>query len=213
MDFWDQYQEDMVSYVQDMLSRYDPAIPRIRKIGYSRFEHTMRVFKWMKRLYAADPNKEMIDLEALSIAALFHDVGYCNMESEKKHAEISAGYCREYLQDKKYSPERTEFICDIISRHSDKSAIHEDIPKELILLLEADLLDDTGALGLVMDIWLEAVCEEKVTYQSILKHMEKFTLTTMQENPMRTEEGRKIWDEKKKLTEAFVHAFREDFSI
>lgn len=216
MDFFDKYKDDMISYVKHMLNQYDTSTgrdPRILKIGYSRFEHTMRVFKWMQKLYAAYPDSHHIDLEVLSIATIFHDIGYYDTGNIGNHAAASAVYCREYLQNREYPSDKTEFICDIISRHSDKKALHEDIPEELILLMEADLLDDTGAQGLVMDVWLEAVCEEKATYQSILEHMEKYTVKIMRNNPMRTAEGIKIWNEKKMLTEAFVQSYKEDIRI
>ena len=98
----------------------------------------------------------------------------------------------------------------MICRHSSKELLHEDIPGELILLLEADLLDDSGAQGLVLDIWLEAIRVKDVSFQSILAHMEKYTLEMMRHNPMRTEAGIKIWNEKKMLSEAFVQAYKED---
>lgn len=214
MEFFEQYKHDMISYVKNMLNQYDTSgHPRKLKIGYSRFEHTMRVYKWMERLYTAYPNNKNIDLEALSIATIFHDVGYCDINKKENHAKTGAIYCREYLMDKKYPLEKIDFVCDMISRHSDKEALHEDIPEELVLLMEADLLDDIGAQGLVMDVWLEAVCEDNVTFQSILEHMERYTLKIMQDNPMRTDEGIRIWNEKKMLTEAFVQAYREDLRM
>lgn len=75
--------------------------------------------------------------------------------------------------------------------------MYDDIPGELILLMEADLLDDIGAQGLVLDAWLEVACEKNVTFESILAHMERYTLRMMQDNPMRTEEGIRIWNKKK----------------
>ena len=213
MKFFERYKEDMISYVKGRLEEYDMAENPILKIRHSRFEHTMRVYKWMEKLYAAYPDSGHLDLEALSIATIFHDVGYCGVENIKNHAEAGALYCREYLKDKKYPSEKIDFICGMISRHSNKRLLYEDIPGELILLLEADLLDDIGAQGLVLDIWLEAVREENASFQSILEHMEKYTLGMMQNNPMRTEEGIKIWNEKKALSEAFVQAYREDIRM
>jgi len=211
MEFLTKYNDDMVSYVANLLDQYDTAgNPRKLKIRYRRFEHSMRVYKWAKTLYEAYPQKENIDFEALAIACIFHDVGYLDPVQRKNHAKISASYCRTYLQERNYPPEKTDFICDIISRHSDKNTIHEDIPEELVLLMEADLLDDMGAQGLVMDVWLEAACEENVTFESILAHMERYTLKDMQQNPMHTSEGRRLWEEKKNLTERFVEAYRED---
>ena len=214
MNFLEEYKDDMTAYVKNQLEQSDTAeSERKLKIGYSRFEHTMRVFKWMERLYASYPDKERIDLESLSIATIFHDIGYCAVELWDEHAKISAVMCREYLEAKNYDPEKLGFICDIIARHSDKETLHDDIPGELILLMEADLLDDTGAQGVVMDVWLEAACEENVTFESILAHMERYSLQIMQDNPMRTEEAKRIWDEKKKITETFVQSYREDLQM
>lgn len=213
MEFFDRYKDDMTAYVNDLLAQYNvTGNPRARKIGYSRSEHIMRVYKWAKKLYDAYPDKSGADLEVLSIAAVFHDVGYCR-ESDR-HAEASSEICREYLLGKGYPLSKTEQVCSVIARHSDKHIICDDIPIELVLLLEADMLDDMGAMGLVIDVWMEAVCGEKVSFQSILQHMEKYTLAEMQrENPMRTDEGRRIWEEKKALTEAFLRSYKEDFSI
>ncbi len=212
MEFWIKYKEDMTEYVKKWLDAYDTAgNPRKLKIGYSRYEHTMRVYKWMERLYEAYPQKTDVDFEMLSIATVFHDIGYCDIEGRKCHAKSSARMCRDYLEKKGYSAEKIAFVCDIISRHSDKETMFDDIPHELILLMEADLLDDIGAQGLVMDVWLEAACVEEATFESILAHMERYTLTMMQEkNPMRTTEGKRIWEEKRALTESFVEAYRED---
>ena len=202
----------MIAYVNDLLAQYNvTGNPRARKIGYSRSEHIMRVYRWAVRLYNAYPDKNEVDLEVLSIAAVFHDVGYCRESDD--HAKAGSELCREYLLEKGYPLSKTELVCDVIARHSDKDAIHDDIPIELVLLLEADMLDDMGAMGLVIDVWMEAVCGEDVTFRSILRHMEKYTLAEMQrENPMRTDEGRRIWEEKKALTEAFVASYKEDFS-
>lgn len=81
---------------------------------------------------------------------------------------------------------------------------------ELVLLMEADLLDDTGAQALVMDTWLEVAGEEQAAFKSILEHMEAFSIRQMQDNPMCTKKGKQLWEDKRRLTEAFVGAYRED---
>lgn len=43
--------------------------------------------------------------------------------------------------------------------------------------------------------------------------MEKHTLCLMKENSMRTDKAREIWEKKRKLTEAFVSAYREDLQM
>lgn len=201
---------EMIEYVKEKLREYNEADKTKKNaIQYNRFDHTMRVYRWMQILYDAYPCKEHIDFEALSIAAMFHDIGYCDIDNIQNHAETGAGYCRDYLMKKQFAPEKIDFICELIAKHSDKKSLY-DIPMELVLLREADLLDDTGAHGLVLDIWMETACQEAVSFESILEHMEQYTVRLMKKNPMRTEKAREIWEQKRQLTEAFVSAYRMD---
>ena len=202
--------ETLFDYVKESLAAYDNhgGVSKNR-IKYSRFEHTERVYRWMMIL-AEDFTYE-IDMEALQIATIFHDIGYSlNKEDMHSHAGDGAVLCGEYLNSIGYPKEKTEFICDLIARHSDKEELHrEDKPLELVLLMEADLFDDTGAHGIVMDAWIQAT-KEDVSFESILEHIKKFSLRQMQNNPMRTEKARQIWEEKKELTNRFVESLTVD---
>lgn len=202
--------EEMFAYVKDALAAYDHHGGAAKnRIKYSRFEHTERVYRWM--LILAEDFSEQIDTEALKIATIFHDIGYSlNKEDMHSHARGGAVLCGEYLNSIGYPKEKTEFICDLIARHSDKEELHrEDTPLELVLLMEADLFDDTGAHGIVMDAWIQAT-KEDVSFESILEHIKKFSLRQMQNNPMRTEKARQIWEEKKELTNRFVESLTVD---
>lgn len=202
--------DELFAYVKSALAAYDHhgGVSKNR-IKYSRFEHTERVYRWM--LILAEDFAYEIDMESLKIATIFHDIGYSlNKEDMHSHAEDGAVLCREYLERIGYPPEKTEFICDLIAKHSDKSVLHsEDTPLELVLLMEADLFDDTGAHGIVMDAWIQAT-KEDVSFESILEHIKKFSLKQMQVNPMRTEKARRIWEEKKELTNRFVESLTVD---
>ena len=202
--------ETLFDYVKESLAAYDNhgGVSKTR-IKYSRFEHTERVYRWMMIL-AEDFTYE-IDMEALQIATIFHDIGYSlNKEDMHSHAEDGAVLCREYLDSIGYPSEKAEFICDLIARHSNKEVLHDaDTPPELVLLMEADLFDDTGAHGIVMDAWIQAT-KEDVSFESILEHIKKFSLKQMQINPMRTEKARRIWEEKKELTNRFVESLTVD---
>lgn len=202
--------ETLFDYVKDALVAYDHhgGVAKNR-IKYSRFEHTERVWRWAMIL--AEDFTDKIDMEALQIAAIFHDIGYSsNKENMHSHAEDGAVLCHEYLESIGYPTEKTDFICDLIARHSDKEALQrEDTPLELVLLMEADLFDDTGAHGIVMDVWIQAT-KEDVSFESILEHIKKFSLKQMQVNPMRTEKARRIWEEKKELTNRFVESLTVD---
>lgn len=201
--------DEMFAFVERELAEYDAhgGIAK-NKIRYSRMDHIRRVYRWMLRLYHAHPEKERVDLDALKIAVIFHDSGYGQIE-QGSHAKAGAEICRKFLTEHGYPTEKVEFICDMIGRHSDKGLLSQDIPLELVLLLEADLLDDTGVQGVVMDVWMEAM-QENTTFESIADHIERYSCRMMQNNPMRTEEGKRIWEEKRVLVEKLYRAYTED---
>lgn len=199
---------EMLQYVNNALAYYD-ANGAKGKLGfcYNRSEHTMHVFRWAVLLAGEYPEK--IDLDSLKIAAIFHDIGYSVNEDRANHAVHGAKLCRKYLTGKHYPAAQIDFICELILRHSDKKCIHEDIPPELILLMEADMLDDTGAQGIVLDIWAEAH-KEAADYASMLRHIREYTLRAMQDCPVRTEAAKRIWSKKKALVESFVESLSFD---
>lgn len=202
--------EELFAYVKAALDVYDRHGGESKnRIKYSRFEHTERVYRWA--LILAEDFTDKIDMEALKIAAIFHDIGYSlNKENAYRHAEDGAVLCRAYLRSIGYPAEKTNFVCDLIAKHSDKEFLHcEDTPLELVLLMEADLFDDTGAHGIVMDAWIQATRDD-VSFASILEHIKKYSWKQMQENPMRTEKARRIWEEKKELTNQFVKSLTVD---
>lgn len=202
--------EELFAYVKDELTAYDGhgGVAKTR-IKYSRYDHTVRVYNWAMIL--AEDYKDTIDMEALQIAAIFHDIGYgLNKEDMGNHAADGTVLCREYLESIGYPQDKADFICELIARHSDKDCMHsEDIPLELVLLMEADLLDDTGAHGIIMDAWIRSTRED-ASFETILEHIKKFTQKQMQDNPMRTKKAYEIWEEKKELTNRFVESLTVD---
>ena len=202
--------DELFAYVKTALEAYDHhgGVSKNR-IKYSRFEYTERVYRWAMIL--AEDFVGKIDREALQVATILHDIGYSlNKEDMRHHAEDGAVLAKEYLESIGYPAERTAFVCELIARHSDKGILQDaNTPMELVLLQEADLFDDTGAHGIVMDAWIQAT-KEDVSFESILEHIKKFSWKQMQENPMRTEKARRIWEEKKELTDRFVESLSVD---
>ena len=120
-------------------------------INYSRSDHTYRVINWAKRLYDKAQDKDAIRYEDLMIATIFHDVGRQSMlTKELSHAKAGIPITRRYLKEHGYSEERTEYICFLVGAHSDKYLMTDkSIDRNLLLLMEADSLDDMGAQGLL----------------------------------------------------------------
>lgn len=109
----------------------------------SRFEHIMRVYRWAIKLQA----KEGGDLEIIALAALMHDIGW---EENRPHAEVSAEIAVEYLVEQGYDEAKIGRIGDIIIRHNDKDT-EEDLSLECRIVMDADLLDEVGAMSILWD--------------------------------------------------------------
>lgn len=141
--------EAMLLYVKKVLEENNAIrSPNLKFSFRNRYEHIKRVFNWCSKLLEDKPNcnKEMV-----LTAAIFHDIGYC--KGKDNHAHFSAMLFIEYAKKHNMDYEFMMHTADIISLHSDKSLLKEDnIPDELVLLLEADLLDEEGALGIVWDL-------------------------------------------------------------
>lgn len=200
----------MFQYVEDILYGYDrkKGEKSKNKIAYDRYEHTVRVYKWMIRI--TDRLKDdNLDIESLKVATIFHDCGYSS-GTDENHAVTSSAICRDYLERRQYSPEKTDFICYLIEEHSNKKLLHEkNTPIELIVLMEADMLDDTGAMGIVLDSWI-ASRNENASFETVCRHFEKYTYRHMKQMEFVTAPGRQFWHEKRKLVYEFLRQYKRD---
>lgn len=203
----------MMEYVLGLLKKYDlgSRSDNKKKIQYSRINHTKRVCKYAKDIYENYSQKEQVDYDVLITAAIFHDTGYSDQSSGiSPHAIISEQICREYLTQTNYDIEFINKVCMLIREHSDKEKLlSEKSSMELVILMEADLFDDTGALGITLDIWIEAL-NKNVTLPSILQHIQEHTYLDMVENPMRTPYSVELWNEKAMLSKKFVEQLEQD---
>lgn len=188
------------------------------EIDYSRFDHIKRVLKWAKKLYDESSCKEKLKYDDIMIATIFHDVGRkIEVETGEHHAYAGAAITKKYLLEHGYSEERAEYISWLVYHHSDKELMRRDntesIDKNLLLLMEADLLDDMGALGVVMDCMIVKGRNPRARFEDCLDHISRYTMRIQHDNPMVTAEGRRIWDEKTRLVDEFVRALRYDIEL
>ena len=205
--------KDMLHFVEEQLgNKKTENIGAKIDIAYSRFEHTKRVLGWAKRLYDMADNKEKLNYEDIMIAAIFHDVGRNVSKSYQiPHAQAGVPITREYLLSKGFEAERTEYICSLVGGHSDKNRMQEaDVDPNLLLLMEADLLDDTGALGIVMDCMITEARNPEARFMDSLDHIMRYTYREQHENPMVTQAGKQLWNQKIQLVDTFVAALHQD---
>ncbi|MCK9537104.1 MAG: HD domain-containing protein [Bacilli bacterium] len=175
-----------------------------------RSEHIWRVFLWAKRLIA---EINQINKEAVLVAAIFHDVGYGIDGDNDNHAENSAQICHDYLIENGFGVEFVDFVTYLIRNHSKKELMSiENTPKELILLMEADLLDETGALSIVWDCMMEG-SEQIQSFAKTYEHIKKYSFKNMEINPMVTPKAKALWEAKQKLMIEFIRHLSFDLGI
>lgn len=93
-------------YVQETLENDLP-----NEIVYHNLHHTMQVVKAAKEIGKHSGLTEE-QLEIVSIAAWFHDIGYC--ESGQNHEENSAKVAAEFLQKQGYSSDKINLVTGCI---------------------------------------------------------------------------------------------------
>ena len=201
----------MFRYVEDILYSYDrgKGNKSKNKIAYDRYAHTVRVYQWMIRI-TNRLKDDSLDIESLKIATIFHDVGYGNNDLDEGHAKRSSAICRDYLERREDKPAQIDFICYLIEEHSNKRIFHEkSTPTELVVLMEADMLDDTGAMGIILDAWIESK-EDNPSFETVCRHFEKYTYRHMKQMEFVTAPGKQFWHEKRKLVYEFLRQYKRD---
>lgn len=174
----------------------------------SRFQHTIRVLHWCVRL---SEGLEGVDRELLFTAAIFHDIGYSRRDNES-HALRSVQAFHEYAVERGMEEGFYQKVERLIACHSNKSLMRKPGAEiEMILLMEADLMDEEGAMGIVWDCMalgnLHASSYARAYYY-ILESSGK-----EEPNPMVTERAKEFWEEKKGIVARFVKLLEDDLMI
>lgn len=197
----------MLVYVENALKENN-ALYHSKFSFRNRFKHIQRVFQWCKRIMVDCPN---CNREMLLTAAIFHDVGYSY--GKKDHAKKSAEIFLKYAVEHDFDFEFMMRTSEIIALHSDKNLIKEkSSPEELVLLLEADLLDEEGALGIVWDLLYKGMNEPK-DYMDALAAIHEHSAHIVNQDCMITPLARKYWEEKKELVIRFCDSLQQDLFL
>jgi len=173
----------------------------------SRYTHTIRVLNWAKRI----SSDLKCNTDILYTACIFHDVGYA--WGKENHALISSKIFEEYAKDNNLDNEFVKEVSRIISLHSNKELLNDkDSTPELILLLEADLLDEEGALGIVWDL-LAYGSKGSSDYESALGEIYIHSGHILSQDFMVTEKAKEYWNKKKELVKNFIDSYKMDLFI
>lgn len=198
----------MLEYVKEKLIEGNAIRPNNQFHQFrNRFEHSKRVYKWVKILSC---DFDDIDLDVALTAAIFHDVGYS--VSKDDHAKYSADIYKEYASTMPFSEEFNNKVVEIILNHSDKSLLKTKDNHEFILVLEADLLDEEGSLGIVWDLLAEGR-KGAMDYSDAIDELYKHSTHILNQDYMVTPMAIKIWNQKKMLVEHFIEQLKFDLFI
>jgi uncharacterized protein len=204
----------MFIYVKNILGENDNNATKLaEKFPFRvRSEHIWRVYNWTKRLVDINEYRNL-DTDSLLTASLFHDAGYAISPNSKEHAENSEIIFRKYARENNFRKEKEDFIAYLVKNHSNKNLMNkENIPIELIMLFEADILDETGAMSILWDCMVEGT-KEKQSYINAYEHIKINTMKILNENPMRTKKGKWYWEKKQKTVKNFIEELAYDLGI
>ncbi len=175
----------------------------------SRIRHIRRVLRWAERLCEG---RNDVNLDILYTAVIFHDIGYAD-EDMDKHARASELMFRVYANQEHYDEEFTEKVATCIAQHSDKELLEhpEALMLEQILLMEADLLDEEGALAICWD-GMACGYEGKLSYDMALRRTREEFAIKKNQHPMVTEKAKKLWEEKMSFVQDYIERLENDLS-
>ena len=175
----------------------------------NKYEHTVRVLKWCNVLKDDMPH---INIDVLYMAAIFHDIGYGESKDKSKHADKSACIFEEYAKQQCMDLEFSEKVSYLIRMHSNKELLsRQDTVPELIILMEADLLDEEGALRIIWYCATKAI--QGADKYSDFKDFIQMGSDKRLENPMVTPLARATWKQKHELVNEFLSELSADIDM
>lgn len=179
-----------------------------------RADHMYRCYCWAERILPCRPDA---DRELTLIATLFHDIGVigCHKETGKEGHDVFGGpIVKKYLLSHGYGEKFADKVSYLVAHHQQRELLSEpDTPIEHIILMEADMLDERGALGVVWDAMAEGA-QENQSYEDTYNRFKKRKLYKHPDrNPMVTEIAREIWWKKVRLHMAFVESLEQDLGL
>ena len=197
---------DMFDYVLNVLTLNDGLKSKQAKFTFrDRFKHIKRVFGWANRIMDGLD----VDRDVILTAAIFHDSGYSRLP-KGEHNIRGALIFKEYALMKGFDESFINRVYSMIVNHSDKELLaKEDTPLEMIVLLEADLMDEEGALGLVFDLLAEGT-KLPNSYEIVFNEIMKHSAHILDQDFMVTPLARKYWNEKKNFIKKFIEDLKFD---
>ncbi len=162
----------------------------------SRYDHTMRVYRWAIKLQS----KLGGDLDIIALAALLHDIGW---DDVRPHGEVGAELAVEYLDSKGVDSDVIKRVGEIIMIHDDKDT-EADLSLECKIVMDADLLDEVGAIGVLWDAMATAG-EDDASYKKAYYRIKNYyRINKPKIRRCKTDAGRAEYARRMQMIEGFI---------
>lgn len=168
----------------------------------SRYEHTMRVYRWAIKLQS----KLGGDLDIIALAALLHDIGW---DEVRPHGEVGAELAVEYLDSVGVDPDIIRRVGEIIMIHADKDTDAE-LSLECKIVMDADLLDEVGAIGILWDAMATA-CEDEASYKKAYYRIKNYyRINKPKIRRCKTDAGRAEYAKRMQMIESYIFQLEKE---
>lgn len=190
---------EVIEYVRKMTSENGrPPMYPFR----SRFEHTLRVYRWAIKLQS----KLGGNLDIIVLAALLHDIGW---DETRSHAEVGAELAVEYLDSIGVDPEIIKRVGEIIMIHEDKDT-DADLSLECKIVMDADLLDEVGAISVLWDSMATA-CEDEASYKKAYYRIKNYyRINKPKIRRCKTDAARAEYTKRMQLLESYIFQLEKE---
>ncbi len=168
----------------------------------NRYDHTMRIYRWAIRLQA----KLGGDLDVIVLAALLHDIGW---EKDRPSNEVSAEIAVEYLDSIGVDPEMIVKVGEIIMINEDKD-IEKDLSLECRIVMDAVLLDEVGAVGIMVDCMTTAMEDEASYKRAYYRIKDCYRRNKPKISRCKTDTGRNEFAKRMQLMESYIYQLERE---
>ena len=196
--------DEMLTYVKEYLESHEGI--KSKKFPFrDRFLHSKRVYLWSKKII---DDGAVVDKNVIYAACIFHDVGYAH--GKEYHPLYSEKVFLDYANEHNLDRVFTERVAYCIKYHSCKNLLMDkNTPLELIYVMEADLLDEEGALAVAWDL-MGIGGKSPESYIDGLNNLNDHSLHILTQEPMVTKKAKEIWAHKQMIVKEFAEELKSD---
>lgn len=154
-----------------------------------RFEHTLRVLTWARRIQPLEGG----DMKVISLAVLFHDTGW---SEEINHADVSAQLVEKFLLENRVKDPLAGRIISAVRTHNLREIPSSDLPIENRIVMDADLLDELGITTLIWDAMSVAQRPGPGYYKVLEKSCDFYASALGRTSELKTRTGSVLYGER-----------------